>query len=174
MAIEMKIYKEIGGYEAKAMFGRTWRQLASLAVMIFVGGGLFAAITFGLLAVGQSLEQATNVAMYSTFPVLIPAAAWGWWRPQGLKPEQYLGFFLRFHLMKRQIRYEDTYRLERVGEPVPAADAAPLEPAQRAHRGGDASAIRALRKDITEHPQGPDASRAARRADARARKSRRR
>ena len=30
MALEMKIYKEIAGYEAKAMFGRSWRQLAAL------------------------------------------------------------------------------------------------------------------------------------------------
>lgn len=118
MAIEMKIYKEIRGYEAKAMFGFMWRQLAALAVMIFVGGAVFAGTTLVLLGAGQSLEQATNVAMYLLFPILIPAAAWGWWRPQGLKPEQYLGFFLRYHLMKRHIRYEDTLPTRRRRAPV--------------------------------------------------------
>ena len=69
MPIEMKIYKEIRGYEAKAMFGFTWRQLAALAVMIFVGGAVFAGTTLVLLGAGQPLEQATNVAMYLLFPI---------------------------------------------------------------------------------------------------------
>jgi hypothetical protein len=53
MPIEMKIYKEIRGYEAKAMFGFTWRQLAALAVMIFVGGAVFAGTTLVLLGAGS-------------------------------------------------------------------------------------------------------------------------
>lgn len=150
MAIEMKIYKEIRAYEAKAMFGRTWRQLASLAVMVFGGGAVFAGTTFALLAAGQTLEQSTNVAMYLLFPILIPAAAWGWWRPQGLKPEEYLGFPLRYHLMKRHIRYEDTYRaIDAEHQPVPGGDAD--ESAKRARRQREA-AIQRLRKEVSEHP----------------------
>lgn len=167
MALEMKVYKEIAGYEAKAMFGRTWRQLAALAFMLFVGGGLFAGITFVLLGVGQTLDQATNIAMYAIFPVLIPAAAWGWWRPKGLKPEQFLGFLLRYQLMKRHIRYEDTYRPEpdadARGESLPGGAA--RKPAERARdRRRAARAARQLRKAITEHPQGEEARRQARRA----------
>lgn len=150
----MKVYKEIAGYEAKAMFGRTWRQLAALAFMVVVGGGLFAGITVALVGTGQSVEQATNIAMYAIFPALIPAAAWGWWRPKGLKPEQFLGFFLRYQLMKRHIRYEDTYRSEpdASGEPLP--DGATRKPAERARDRRRAGRVaRQLRKTITEHPQ---------------------
>ena len=169
MAIEMKIYKEIRGYEAKAMFGFTWRQLAALAVMIFVGGAVFAGTTLVLLGAGQSLEQATNVAMYLLFPILVPAAAWGWWRPQGLKPEQYLGFFLRYHLMKRHIRYEDTYRpVDAEHQSVPGGD--PDESAKRARRRREA-AIRRLRKEVTEHPE---AGQGRGRSQARARRAARR
>lgn len=155
MALEMKVYKEIAGYEAKPMFGRTWRQIAALAVMTFGGGGLFAGVTLILLNTGSDLERATDIAMYALFPVLIPAAAWGWWRPMNLKPEQYLGFFLRHHLMKRVIRYEDTYQprstsLEGSGEPISSGP--PLESAQRTQRGRAAHA-RALSKTITEHAQ---------------------
>jgi hypothetical protein len=166
MPIEMKIYKEIRGYEAKAMFGFTWRQLAALAVMIFVGGAVFAGTTLVLLGAGQPLEQATNVAMYLLFPILIPAAAWGWWRPQGLKPEQYLGFFLRYHLMKRHIRYEDTYRtVDAEHQSVPGGD--PDESAKRARRRREA-AIRRLRKEVTEHPE---AGQGRGRSQARARRA---
>lgn len=168
MALEMKVYKEIAGYEAKAMFGRTWRQLAALAFMVFVGGGIFAAVTFGLIGAGQTVETATNIAMYVMFPVLIPAAAWGWWRPKGLKPEQFLGFFLRYHLMKRHIRYEDTYRIDSdadaSGEPLPGGS--PRKPSERpSDRRRAAAAARKLRKTITEHPQ-EEARRQARRAKA--------
>lgn len=175
MALEMKVHKEIAGYEAKAMFGRTWRQLGALAIMIVLGGGLFTGITLGLLSFGQSVEQATNTAMYAIFPVLIPAAAWGWWRPKGLKPEQFLGFFLRYQLMKRHIRYEDTYRTERdehaSGEPLSGSSTG--KPAERSRdRRRAAAEARKLRKTITEHPEGKEARRQARRPKARARTTR--
>lgn len=168
MGLEMKVYKEIAAYEPKPMFGRTWRQIAALAFMTVVGGGIFAAFTFGLMALGQTLEEATTWAMYAIFPVLVPAAAWGWWRPKGLKPEQFLGYFFRFHLMRKSIRYDDTFRTEPgspAGQPVfePADESAERTPG-RFTRDPKFNA-RKLSKTLTEHPQAEAArSRSARRA----------
>lgn len=156
MALEMKVYKEIAAYEPKPMFGRTWRQIAALAFMVFIGGGAFAGVTVGLMGLGQTMEQATTVGMYVMFPLLIPAAVWGWWRPMGLKPEQYLGFFLRHHLMRKTISYADTFQpqpgIDAAGEPVPVASGEPAEPSSRERKQLRAAA-RKLRKTITEHPQ---------------------
>ncbi len=151
MALEMKVYKEIAGYEAKPMFGRTWRQIAALAFMVFGGGGFFAVITLVLLSLGNTLEYATNVAMYTMFPVLIPAAAWGWWRPMNLKPEKYLGFFLRYHLMRRTIRYEDTYQPAKDLTKESVSGSPPVEFTERKEHRRRAAATRALRKTISEH-----------------------
>ena len=162
MALEMKVYKEIAAYEPKPMFGRTWRQIAALAFMVGIGGGAFAGVTVGLMGVGQTMEQATTVGMYVMFPVLIPAAIWGWWRPMGLKPEQYLGFFLRHHLMRKTISYADTFQpqpdFDSAGEPVSVASGEPAEPSSRQRKQRRAAA-RKLRKTITEHPQAEAARR---------------
>lgn len=156
MALEMKVYKEIAAYEPKPMFGRTWRQIAALAFMVGVGGGAFAGVTVGLMGIGQTMEQATSVGMYVMFPLLIPAAVWGWWRPMGLKPEQYLGFFLRHHLMRKTISYADTFQpqpgFNAAGEPVPVTSGEPAKPSSRDRKQLRATA-RKLRKTVTEHPQ---------------------
>lgn len=172
MGLEMKVYKEISGYEAKAMFGFTWRQLGALVVMITLGGGIFAGVTFMLMGFGQTTQEATSVAMYCMFPILVPAAAWGWWRPKGLKPERFLGFFLRYQLMKRTIRYEDTQRTTTrsamAAVPAPASEHAGIsaghlstggavdesvEPAQLPSTRGRVASARKLRKTLSEHPR---------------------
>lgn len=107
----MKVYKEIHSYEAKVMWGLSWRQIAAVAVLIIVGGGLFAIIAVEMhYAGGASWEDATNSAMWVIFPVLIPVAAWGWWRPKGLKPEQYFGYLIRHFISRKVTLYDDTYR----------------------------------------------------------------
>ena len=172
MALEMKVYREIAAYEPKPMFGRTWRQIAALAFMVGIGGGAFAGVTVGLMGIGQTMEQATTVGMYVMFPLLIPAAMWGWWRPMGLKPEQYLGFFLRHHLMRKTISYADTFEPQpgndSAGEPVPVAPGEPAEPTSRNRSAKQRrAAARKLRKTITEHPQAE----AARRRPGKARRA---
>ena len=92
MALEMKVYREIHAYEAKVMFGLSWRQLAALAIGVPLAGGLFAAIAYLLHMVGNDWKAATDTAMWAVFPVLIPVGLWGWWRPKGLKPERYWAF----------------------------------------------------------------------------------
>ena len=111
MGLEMKVYKEIRAYEAKVMFGFSWRQLGALAVMVIVGGGIFAAITAELVfKAGQSFNNATTMAMFVMVIIDIPAGAWGWWRPKGLKPEQFFGYPLRHFFMRKVITYVDTYQ----------------------------------------------------------------
>lgn len=105
MALEMKVFKEIAAYEPKPMFGLTWRQLAALSVMVIVGGGVFALVTFLMIRGGSDFEDATSLAMWVVWPVLLPAAFWGWWRPKGLMPEKFLSFAVRELLMQKEVVY---------------------------------------------------------------------
>lgn len=158
MALEMKVHKEITAYEPKPMFGLTWRRLAALAIMLFGGGGLFAAITFALMASWgaplsdqEALGRATNVGMYAMFIVILPAAAWAWLRPMGLKPEIYAQYAIRHHTMNKVILYDDTHPSpvdgrRRPGEPVSGAD-----PAQRREHRASRRREKAIRKALSEH-----------------------
>lgn len=143
MALEMKVYREVRAYEARVMFGLSWRQLAALIVGIVVAGSAFAAISYGLHEGGATWEDATNVAMWVIFPILIPVAAWGWWRPKGLKPEQFFGYLIRHYLTGKVLTYDDTYRpaghagtRTAEGQPVPEPNdaAQPTRSARRAAR----------------------------------------
>ncbi len=102
MALEMKVPKEITAYEAKPMFGMSWRRLGSLLFMAVGGGGTFAGIAFAIAApqggTKEAWEQATNAAM---FVIDLPAAWWGWFRPMGLKPEIHALYFLRFSFSEK-------------------------------------------------------------------------
>jgi hypothetical protein len=151
MALEMKVPKEITAYEAKPMFGLSWRRLGSLVFMVVVGGGVFAAIAFAIaIPQGQTKaawEQATNVAMCAMFAIDLPAAWWGWFRPMGLKPEVHARYVLRFRLLERVIPYVDTY-LQQSSKPVHGASGRPAR-RQRA----DARAQARARRALSEHQE---------------------
>lgn len=110
MALEMKVFKEIHGYEARVLFGLSWRQLGALAVGFPLSCGLFAALSIWLHSLGHAWQNATNVAMWPMFLILVPAAAWGWWRPKGLMPERFIGYLIRHYLARKVIHYDDIYR----------------------------------------------------------------
>jgi hypothetical protein len=110
MALEVQVYKDVRAYEAKVMFGMSWRQLAAAAVAVVLGGGVYAATALTMHANGASWDSATNMALYVLFPILIPIAAWGWWRPKGLKPEQYIGYVINHYASRKVITYADEYR----------------------------------------------------------------
>lgn len=160
MALEMKVHRDISTYQAKPMFGLTWRQLAALAVMIFAGGGVFFAVTAAILHAkgatwsGEELGSATSVAMYAMFPFIIPPALWAWWRPMGLKPEIYVQYAIRHSLTQKVINYADTYahRTAAAGEPVPDAGADQLAE-QRSRRDDHRARKQAerRRKTLSEH-----------------------
>lgn len=125
MALEMRVYREVSAYEARVMFGLSWRQLAALAAGVPLAAGCFSAIAWALHHTGATWAEATDVAMWVIFPILIPVAAWGWWRPKGLKPEKFVGYLLRHYLTTRKvIIYDDTYRVEyrAAAQPVPGSD----------------------------------------------------
>lgn len=162
MALEMKVHKDVANYEAKPMFGMTWRRLAALAIMIIGGGGLFFAVTGGVLAAtggswgdADDLARATNVGMYAMFPVLIPAAMWAWLRPMGLKPEVYAQYFFRHQLTRRVITYEDSYAHTSAGpgerEPVPSGTHEPAQQPPRRRRFNEAR----LARSLSEHQEKP-------------------
>ncbi len=122
MSLEMKVYNDPAAYEPKAMFGLTWRQLFSLGVGAPLCIGLYALVTWLLTLNGASLEQATNWAMPVLVILFLPFAAWGWWRPRRLHPEDYLSHVLDYYLTPKVITDGDHDRHN-------------PRPAQRARRG---------------------------------------
>lgn len=148
MALEMKVFKEIAAYEPKPMFGMTWRQLAAMAVMVILGGGVFALVTFLMVTSGSDIQDGTSVAMWVVWPVILPAAFYGWWRPKGLMPEKFLSFAVREFLMQKEVVY---------GTPADSGRSADGGEQSVAGRGSRAEAkarrqqVKALRKTLSEH-----------------------
>lgn len=183
MALEMKTHKDIAAYEAKPMFGQTWRRIAAIAIMIFGGGAIFFAVATAVLAssgaswdaaIAASLESADSpaalalsragtIGMWAMFPLIFPVALWAWLRPMGLKPEEYAQYFFRHQLSSKVIHYEDTYAhataardADELDEPVPSA-AGPGRPAEQS--AGKARRRRRsdarLRRSLSEHAEAP-------------------
>lgn len=89
MALQMPVYKELTHIEPKVFMGLSWRQWVAVAGMVVVGGGAWVLCRFVL-----PLQSASTLVM---FLACMPFAAFGWWRPNGLKPERYLPYLLRWH-----------------------------------------------------------------------------
>ena len=173
MALEMKVYREVRAYEAKVMFGLSWRQLGALAVGIPLAGGLFAGIAYALHQTGQSWDDATDAAMWVIFPILIPVAAWGWWRPKGLKPERFIGYLIRYYLFRKVITYDDTYRPhptnteEGAGHEPVSQSGTPTQPTRSERRAARREARRRKKIIPREHPKTTRQARAQARRAAR-------
>lgn len=93
MALEMKVYQEITGYQAKVMLGMSWRQLACSVAALLLGGGAYA----GLWALG-----AQDLGQWFAVLVTIPFGALGWVRPKGLPFEEYAKYIIR-HNWEQQL-----------------------------------------------------------------------
>ncbi|MGO2520115.1 MAG: PrgI family protein [Microbacterium sp.] len=164
MALEMKVHRDVAAYQARPMFGMTWRQILAFAIMIFFGGGSFFLVASIYLILhdaswtdSEQFGPATNLALFVVFPVLIPVAWWAWTRPKGLKPEIYAQYVIRYQIADKVITYADAYA-DRSAEPVPDGSA----------RRATAEARKveaAIARSIAEHPQDAPARRARKQAE---------
>lgn len=140
MALEMKVYKDIHAYEAKAFAGLTFRQLGALAI----GGTLAFACFFGLTwlylvnagwhwqgwgdflktdpATQELFSTATTVALFPTAAIFVPFAIYGWVRPKGLKPERFIPYWFDYQISPKELCYghDAGHRAADVGTPAPA------------------------------------------------------
>lgn len=182
MALEMKTHKDIAAFEAKPMFGVTWRGLAAIAIMLLGGGALFFGVASVVLTTSgtswgaavsaamegtddpavQALTRATSTGMYVMFPVLVPVAFWAWWRPMGLKPEIYAQYLFRHQLTSKVTHYEDTYshtsvpsRSSRVDESVSSSGAGGFAQRTGAFFRRFRSRDARANRELSEHAQGP-------------------
>lgn len=94
MALQMPVYKELKSIEPKVFMGLSWRQWLAVSLMVFIGGGAWALCKFVL-----PLDSISTLVM---FVVCTPFAAYGWWRPKGLRPEQYLPYLTKYIFGKRR------------------------------------------------------------------------
>lgn len=180
MGLEMKTHRDVAAFEAKPMFGLTWRRLGALAIMIFGGGAVFFTVASVVLAASgtswevavpealqaadgtsatvTALTRATTAGMYAMFPVLVPVALWAWLRPMGMKPEHYAQYYFRHHLTSKVTHYEDTYAHLTVPVDEPVSRAAGIvratqQPAGRS--GGRRPRSSQLRRSLSEHAESP-------------------
>ncbi|RAC17497.1 hypothetical protein DN539_31250 [Burkholderia multivorans] len=123
MALEMKVYKDIHAYEAKAFAGLTFRQLGCVTV----GGALALACFFGvtwfyLYQAGWSWQgwasffqpdpqtaelfsTSTTIALFPTAAIFVPFAIYGWVRPKGLKPERFIPYWYSYQVSSKELCY---------------------------------------------------------------------
>lgn len=120
MGLEVRVYKDVSEYSSRPLWGLSWRQIGALAVMIFAGGGVFVGTTvLALNLTGKDWSEVNSVSQYGMVAmliVLIPAAAYGWWRPLGLRPGIYLPFVFRQFFMKGTVEYGTDNQPESVRE----------------------------------------------------------
>lgn len=123
MALEMKVYKDIHAYEAKAWAGLTWRQLAAVAIGGTLASGCFFAITWIILInsgwhwegwgafiktdeqTSQLFSNATTIALFPTVAIFVPFAIYGWVRPKGLKPERFIPYWFAYQISPKELCY---------------------------------------------------------------------
>lgn len=95
MALQMPVYRELTTIESRVFMGMSWRQLLAAIMLTIVCGGTF-------LLLWLEFQVSRNLAMYLVFPLGVPIACWGWVRPKGLKPEEYLRYVYR-HYTQRNV-----------------------------------------------------------------------
>lgn len=96
MALEVKVYREITDYQAKVIFGLSWRQAGALAVAIPVLGGAYALFYLG------GLE---DLGVLVVTLVFVPVAGFGWVRPMGIPFEKYAKYFWDFRQGRKYFIY---------------------------------------------------------------------
>ena len=98
MALEVKVFRDLGAYRAKAWFGMTGRQFIALS-------GVVALVIVGIVL--TSLLSLPDWTQYVLFALIIPLAVWGWGHPMGLDVEEYLRDVKDFHNLPRQFTYAE-------------------------------------------------------------------
>ncbi len=110
MALEMRVYEELTQVNPKVLAGLTFRQLLAVILMAAVVAGV---------AVPMWLWGDRELISWMVIPAVAPIAAWGWWKPMGLRLEVWLRHFLRFRLGPRKAVYAN----HQVWGSAPVADA---------------------------------------------------
>ncbi|MBR6459379.1 MAG: PrgI family protein [Actinomycetaceae bacterium] len=88
MALEVKVYRDLEEYKARAWFGMTGRQFVALCGIVLVAGGTYVLLFFlGYQQIGQFVAMA----------LAVPFGAWGWVRRMGLNIEDYGRYMRDFH-----------------------------------------------------------------------------
>lgn len=96
MALEVKVYREITEYQAKVIFGLSWRQAGSLLAALPVIIGAY------LLCYWNGLDDLGVVVITV---LVVPVAAFGWARPMGIEFEKYIGYYWAFRQGPKYFAY---------------------------------------------------------------------
>ncbi|WP_143272232.1 PrgI family protein [Alloscardovia macacae] len=90
---------EMSTIEPKIFAGLSWRQIKAAALLVPLYLVPFGLAYWQLAPRGVPIPVLLLVPMVWSFPV----CAYGWYRPSGLMPENYLGFVYRFYMSSRTL-----------------------------------------------------------------------
>lgn len=96
MSLEIKAYKEITAYQAKVLFGMSWRQLLVAGIGLLVLPALYAVAWWA---------GSEDLGTYAIAIAAMPLFAIGWIRPKGLPFEKYIGYVVSHHLGEKRFLY---------------------------------------------------------------------
>lgn len=99
-----EIHKDLTRYKAKVVAGLSARTLACVAAALATGVAVGAYLTWVL---GLEFEQVSIFIYAST----IPLWALGFWEPSGMKPEKWLGLWLRHQGARSRLSYSNRGRM---------------------------------------------------------------
>jgi hypothetical protein len=99
MAFEVKVYREVTRYQARVLFGLSWRQLAVVAVAFPVVAGVYGACFLA----GQE-----NLGVILVTLAAIPAVCVGWVRPAGVPFEKYARYWFAHRFGPRHFTYSSS------------------------------------------------------------------
>lgn len=105
MALEVKVFREITDYQAKVMFGLSWRQVGTALAAVPVLAGSYA---------GFYLAGLDDLGVVAVCLLAMPAAGYGWVRPMGIAFEKYFRYFWDFSRSGKTAVYQqiDFYEVE--------------------------------------------------------------
>lgn len=113
MALRIPVQKDIGEYEEKIVGGLTLRTMCCIALGFAAAAGLAALAYFVL---GLDIEQ----VVYPMFIIALPFMAVGFWKPFGLRLEEFAPLFARHMAGSQVLTYEPCARVGEVESgPVP-------------------------------------------------------
>ena len=104
MGQQVYVHKDIAEYEEKVV-GKL-----SARVVICLGGGIAASVlaaAYAHLALGVEVADASMPVMACSVPFWLAA----FWRPKGLKPEEFIPLWLDYHLEEGAIPYVSGFAL---------------------------------------------------------------
>lgn len=132
MALQIPVQKDIGEFEEKVVGKMTLRTLVCACCGF---GAAVSVAAFSMFALGVPASDATLPVMAASVPFWLV----GFWKPFGMRAEEFAPLAAEFHLADQKLLYRPTTAIAYPPAPAPRPARAQLRRARRAFRkrGGE-------------------------------------